>query len=409
MAQDKNASDVKYEVGNVVIGKVKGYPPWPGEIIDPDAAPSKVKAERPVSKKVTFYCVRFFPVGDHAWLPSKDVSRLLPHEIASYISEPSKRKGELLEGYKIANEPHDWRKSKDALAQREKELAESGAAPDSGAGDHDELDDDDEEDAEEDTSSAGKKSKAKKRKRESVKESAEEKKGKRKRASEQLVKQRRGKGTKKSAENIESEDEEDKPQTEKPTSSKVADKERPNKRAKKDKESVAPAPAAPADEDGDDAAMANDPEAAKVKEWRHKLQRAFLTKTAPAAEEMAGLDTVFTTVEQYDNMTVEYLSYSKIGKVMRKIIQLTNIPSDEQYHFRQRAQALVTKWQQLISTSEDKAAPTSTKAGSAKASSVKPKSKSTKADEEDAPAELDRTNGVKANGVEGEAMEVDKS
>jgi hypothetical protein len=261
-----------------------------------------------------------------AWLPSKDVSRLLPHEIAAYISEPSKRKGDLLEGYKIANEPHDWRKSKDALAQREKELDESGAHPDSGGGDHDELDEDD-EDAEED-SSAGKKSKAKKRKRESVavKESAEEKKGKRKRASEQLAKQRRTKGTKKSAEHIESEDEEEKPAAEKPTSSKV-DKERPAKRAKKEKESVAPAPAAAAaDEDGDDAAMANDPEAAKVKEWRHKLQRAFLTKTAPAAEvrfvistrtiglirivlqEMAGLDTVFATVEQYDNMTVEYLS-----------------------------------------------------------------------------------------------------
>jgi hypothetical protein len=90
MAQDKKDSDVKYEVGNVVIGKVKGYPPWPGEvrtaqdkqtnlprystcsvilnfsvqIINPDEAPTKVKSERPVSKKVTFYCVRFFPVGD---------------------------------------------------------------------------------------------------------------------------------------------------------------------------------------------------------------------------------------------------------------------------------------------------------------------------------------------------------
>ncbi|KAG8684764.1 hypothetical protein FRC09_015160, partial [Ceratobasidium sp. 395] len=351
-----------------------------------------------------------------SWLPTKDVSRLLPHEIAAYINEPSKKKGDLLEGYKIANDPTSWRKEKDNLAAREKEMEESGRLPDSAA-DHDELEED--EDADEDSSGAGKKAKPKKRKRESAaaaKESAEDKKGKRKRASEQLAKQRRGKGTKKSAEHIESEDEEDKPAAEKPTSSKV-DKERPAKRAKK--ESVAPAPAAAAaDDEGDDAAMASDPEAAKVKEWRHKLQRAFLTKTAPAAEEMAGLDTVFTTVENYDKMTVEYLSYSKIGKVMRKIIQLTNIPSDEQYHFRQRAQALVTKWQQLITTSEGdnnsnnngtKAAPTSAKA---KSGSVKPKSKSTKGDE-DAPAEPEGPNGVQANGaggqVEGEAMEVDKS
>ncbi|KAG8740892.1 hypothetical protein FRC10_003780 [Ceratobasidium sp. 414] len=407
MAQDKKDSDVKYEVGNVVIGKVKGYPPWPGEIIDPEAAPKKVKAERPLSKKVTFYCVRFFPVGDHSWLPTKDVSRLLPHEITAYINEPSKKKGDLLEGYKIAKDPHDWRKEKDTLAAREKEMEESGRVPDSGV-DRDELEEDEDAD---DSSGLSKKVKPKKRKRESaVKESAEEKKGKRKRASEQLVKQRRGRGTKKSAEHIESEDDEGEPAADKPTSSKV-DKERPSKRTKK--ESVAPAPAAAAaDDEGDDAAMASDPEAAKVKEWRHKLQRAFLTKTAPAPEEMSGLDAVFTTVEQYDKMTVEYLSYSKIGKVMRKIIQLTNIPSDEQYHFRQRAQALVTKWQQLITTSEDngnKATPTSAKA---KSSSVKPKSKSAKADE-DAPAEPETsaTNGAQVNGApaEGDAMEVDKS
>lgn len=407
MAQDKKDSEVKYEVGNVVIGKVKGYPPWPGEIIDPDEAPSKVKQERPVSKKVTFYCVRFFPVGDHAWLPAKDVSRLLPHEIAAYLNEPSKRKGDLLEGYKIANDPHEWRKVKDALAQRER--ANEAAGITANDDDVDELEDPEEDEEDEEGS---KKAKAKKRKRESAAGDEKEKKGRRKRASEAAgTGKKRGGKTKKSAEHIESEDDEDKTPTEKPTSSKL-DKERPTKRAKKDS---VPAPAAPgADEDGDDAAMANDPEAAKVKEWRHKLQRAFLTKTSPAPEEMAGLDTVFKTVEDYDKMTVEYLSYSKIGKVMRKIIQLTNIPSDEQFHFRQRAQALVTKWQQLITTSEDngngpKAGSTKAASTSGKANSTTGKPKSTKEEskDEDAPAEPEAANGVQPNGSKSESMEVD--
>ncbi|KAH7339980.1 hypothetical protein B0J17DRAFT_627981 [Rhizoctonia solani] len=372
MAQDKKDSDVKYEVGNVVIGKVKGYPPWPGEIIDPDEAPTKVKQERPQSKKVAFYCVRFFPVGDHAWLPTKDVSRLLPHEIAAYLAEPSKRKGDLMEGYKIANDPHEWRKEKDALAERERANEAAGISVND---DVDELDNEDEDEEDE--------AKPKKRKREAA---AEKKEGK-----------GRGKGKrkpKKSAEHIESEDEEDKAsRAEKPTSSK-AEKERPAKRAKK--ESVAPQPSTAAtggDDEGDDAAMANDPEAAKVKEWRHKLQRAFLTKTSPAAEEMVGLDSVFTTVESYDKMTVEYLSYSKIGKVMRKIIQLPTIPSDDQFHFRQRAQALVTKWQQLITTSED-GSPVNNNgkekvASTSKAvnSSTGGKPKSSKASDKDAPAE----------------------
>ncbi|CUA70616.1 PWWP domain-containing protein2 [Schizosaccharomyces pombe 972h-] [Rhizoctonia solani] len=397
MAQDKKDSDVKYEVGNVVIGKVKGYPPWPGEIIDPDEAPSKVKLERPSSKKVTFYCVRFFPVGDHAWLPTKDVSRLLPHEIAAYLAEPSKRKGDLLEGYKIANDPHEWRKEKDALAERERANEAAGISV------HDDVDELDNEDEEDDDDV-----KPKKRKRDSAAADKKEGKG-------------RAKGkrkTKKSAEQIESEDEEDKgSRADKPTSSK-AEKERPSKRAKK--ESIAPMAltgTAPGnDDEGDDAAMANDPEAAKVKEWRHKLQRAFLTKSSPAPEEMAGLDTVFTTVENYDKMTVEYLSYSKIGKVMRKIIQLPSIPSDDQYHFRQRAQSLVTKWQQLITTSEDGSPSNNTNKEKVASSSGKPanstsgKPKSSKAaSDKDAPAEPEpAANGVQANGGNGsDSMKVD--
>ncbi|CAE6414583.1 unnamed protein product [Rhizoctonia solani] len=395
MAQDKKDSDVvKYEVGNVVIGKVKGYPPWPGEIIDPDEAPTKVKQERPVSKKVTFYCVRFFPVGDHAWLPTKDVSRLLPHEIAAYLAEPSKRKGDLMEGYKIANDPHEWRKEKDALAERERANEAAGINVND---DVDELDNEDEEDDDE--------PKPKKRKRDTAA------------ADKKESKAGRGKGkrkTKKSAEQIESEDEEDKSRVDKPTSSK-AEKERPAKRAKK--ESVAPQPSAAGagDDEGDDAAMASDPEAAKVKEWRHKLQRAFLTKTSPAPDEMSGLDVVFTTVENYDKMTVEYLSYSKIGKVMRKIIQLPTIPSDDQFHFRQRAQALVTKWQQLITTSED-GSPSNNNTKDKVASSAKGvnsttggKPKSSRASDKDAPAEPEpAANGVQANGGSGtEAMKVD--
>ncbi|QRV94437.1 PWWP domain protein [Ceratobasidium sp. AG-Ba] len=233
----------------------------------------------------------------------------------------------------------------------------------SAAGEHDKLGED-----EEDSSDLGRKSNAKKRKRENTtKETAEEKRGKRKRASEQLANQRRGKG-KRSAEHIESKDKDEKPATETPTSSK--------------------------DDNGDDAAMAADPEAAKVKEPRHKLQRAFLTKTAPAPEEMASIDVVFTAVEQYD---------CRILIIVRKIIQLSNIPSDEQYRFRQRASSLGTQWQQLITTSEgdngskDKA-PTSSKA-------AKPKSKSS----QNAGTEGEANEAPKGSApAEGDSIEVDK-
>ena len=96
-AQPKEQS---YEVRDIVLAKVRGYPPWPGivstsslplcpcargvpdtpvrrtntladilaclQVVDPDAVPKHVAKERPnaKSKKGNWYCVRFFPAGD---------------------------------------------------------------------------------------------------------------------------------------------------------------------------------------------------------------------------------------------------------------------------------------------------------------------------------------------------------
>jgi hypothetical protein len=73
------------------------------------------------------------------------------------------------------------------------------------------------------------------------------------------------------------------------------------------------------------AAMANDPEAVKIKEWRHKLQRAFLRDGHPIEEAVRHLylyrckiqrplqslpeyDETFKIIENYEGLTVEYLS-----------------------------------------------------------------------------------------------------
>jgi hypothetical protein len=68
-----------------------------------------------------------------------------------------------------------------------------------------------------------------------------------------------------------------------------------------------------------------DPEAVKVRDWRHKLQKTFLSnkglpkqsvRASPpisrlcslSAQDMAVLDTLFTTVETYEQMNIQYLS-----------------------------------------------------------------------------------------------------
>ena len=51
-------------------------------------------------------------------------------------------------------------------------------------------------------------------------------------------------------------------------------------------------------------------------------------------------------------MTIVHLSQSKIGKVMRHIQNKENIPRDGEFKFRERAKALVERWQQQIPASK---------------------------------------------------------
>ncbi|KAJ6564259.1 hypothetical protein B0H19DRAFT_1258718 [Mycena capillaripes] len=92
----------------------------------------------------------------------------------------------------------------------------------------------------------------------------------------------------------------------------------------------------------------------KVRGWRHKLQQTFLSnkKALPTEEEMPLMNDLFTTVEGYQNMTVEHLKFSKIGEVMRHIhlLKPVQIPRDDEFKFRDRDRAmeLVHKWHELL-------------------------------------------------------------
>ncbi|VDC04998.1 unnamed protein product [Peniophora sp. CBMAI 1063] len=330
---NKSAAAATYAYRDIVLGKVRGYQPWPGMVIDPDTAPPAVAAERPSKGGKSHYCVKFFPKGDHAWLPPSSLSRLQPHEINAFIDEPPKgqqNKKDLLEGYKIARDPSKWEEEQAELA--------ANAAEELADADVDELEDGSE-------GSADSKP-AKKRKRASegggrakkVERSAAE-------SGSALPKKRapRKSNGKKSKDTIESEDD-----AERADADGEADDAGPSKAQ------PSPPPAKKTKHNKDDGPLADDKEAQKVKNWRHTLQKTFLTNTSGAkAEDIPVSDALFTEIEQYNGMTVAYLSYSKIGKVMRHIHLLdeAKIPDEATYGFRKRAKALVDKWQtQLHST-----------------------------------------------------------
>lgn len=369
-AQPPN-KEQSYEIRDVVLAKVRGFPPWPGMIVDPDSVPEAVAKERPnaKTKKGNWYCVRFFPAGDYAWIVPKDISRLQQHEIQAYIAEPFKRSGDLLKGYRIALDPKAWEEEKEAAAAEARE-EEANAEVDQLESDGEEEPDDDED----------KKKKTKKRKRDSdvapAKSKAKAKKASAEPASRSKATSAKGKKNgPKSKAMVESEDEGG-AEAENESASKRTSPP-PTKKAKRDKEEDADSP------------LNSDPEALKVREWRHKLQKAFLNqKVIPKEEEMPALDQLFSTVENYSNMTMEYLLFSKIGKVMRHIHVLTDdkVPRDDEFKFRERAKVLVDKWHDILKANGADAKPVTN--GSRKA-----------ADTEDAVTANGKANEAKENGI----------
>ncbi|KAJ7582086.1 hypothetical protein C8J56DRAFT_243966 [Mycena floridula] len=282
----KKNGEKAYAIGDIVTGKIKGYPAWPGIIVDPSTAPDSVLAERPEGKKIA-YCVRFFPKGDYAFLHPPSIASLSAATIQRWIDRPPSKSAELATGYRQALAP------------------ETAFLPP----------DDEEEEVDED-GDAEVEAQPKKRKRGEGKVT-------------KAKKEKKSKGAVESEDEDAEGDEEPKPPV--------------NKRSRGAKK----AQEEPVEEKDD---------ADKVREWRHKLQKTFLTNGKDIKEEeMPGMDILFTTIEKFENMNLAYLTHSKIGKVMRHITQLGpgKIPDeDETFHFKDRAAALIKRWGAFAKTKE---------------------------------------------------------
>ncbi|WRT70227.1 uncharacterized protein IL334_007222 [Kwoniella shivajii] len=306
----QNDDKSNYEVGDIVLARLRGYPPWPARIANPDTLPRNVLKQRP-GKNPYIYCCQFFPAGDFSWLQSKEIKPLSSSDISSYLSEPHRKAtGGLREAYQTAQDPTEWDSAQSEI-QQAKEEADNNV---------DELEDEDE-----DAPSGGKR-----------KRGAQEKKKPGKKA----------KTTKAKADDVEEEEEAPKSKAK----SKPAAKPKPATA----KGSKAPVSKPENQEPADDDPLATNPECVKVKDWRHKLQRAFLSKSLPSAEEMPSYDDLFKTIESYDSMTIDALQYSKIGKVMKKIMTLTEIPRNDDFKITDRASKLMHQWTDFIASSEGK-------------------------------------------------------
>lgn len=414
-----------YEVGDIVLGKVRGYPPWPGRVsrkrsiyrvLTPRllilGRGARVYSQRrrqrtsAFQKGCSLLCSIFpywrlvrtshedlvnstYCLACSSWLNPKDISKLKPNEVESYIADHTegKRSGDLLQGYKIARDPTEW-------AQDLAEKAAAKAEEEEARGDIDEED----ELVDDGERPAG----SKKRKAPNASASTATKKRKRNSEPGTTTKTKgAGKGRKSKAA-IESEDEEGAQEAQAASKSAPTASPPPLKRTKTTTSGKEENP-----DDGQlsmssihtfisfycvslahycSAELSKDPEATKVREWRHKLQKVFLSSKvqAPKADDMPDMNDLFTQIETYDKINIAYLSvslshlstkitidsflfltllalmsllfysqFSKIGKVMRHITALSDdkVPLDSQYKFRDRAKVLVERWQHIINAS----------------------------------------------------------
>ena len=63
-SKESQLGSQKFNVNDVVLAKIRGFPAWPGIVMDDKNVPSAVLSERPVVKHRDLYTIRFFPAAD---------------------------------------------------------------------------------------------------------------------------------------------------------------------------------------------------------------------------------------------------------------------------------------------------------------------------------------------------------
>lgn len=102
---------------DIVLAKVKGYPPWPAMVLDEEFLPANIKLRKPKNikparlKRQTYVVpVRFFSDDTYIWIKDSDIRKLSEADIAEYVATATgkRRQDHLLNvAYELAQNPPD--------------------------------------------------------------------------------------------------------------------------------------------------------------------------------------------------------------------------------------------------------------------------------------------------------------
>ncbi|ODV89578.1 hypothetical protein CANCADRAFT_140957 [Tortispora caseinolytica NRRL Y-17796] len=277
--EDTTAS--KFKPGDVVLGKVKGYPAWPAMVVAEEQVPPDVMGQKPLKRRPEFpevWPVRFFVELSYMWGTESELQLLTPEQCKKFLSTRRKDKG-LIAAYKQAMNPPD------PLSFGSVEVA----AP---------ADEDDDEEDEEDDGNYNADA--------NVKDSDDESK-------QPEPKRKVGRPPGKRA------------------NKKSASSTRESTPVKKQKMAAALRP--------------YEERYTHVLFLRHKLQKAFLTKDkTPDAAEMPAISDFLSKLEHFQGLELPIIKQTKVNRVLKGILKLESIPMDDSFKFKERARNLLEAW-----------------------------------------------------------------
>lgn len=104
---------------------------------------------------------------------------------------------------------------------------------------------------------------------------------------------------------------------------------------------------------------------------------------------MKAMSDFVSTLESFTDLAVSIIRATKINKVLKAILKLENIPKEDEFQFKARSQALLDKWNKLLTAegaagAAPAAAPEANGINGTKTNGVKAKSEET---EEKKPSE----------------------
>ncbi|QSL64303.1 hypothetical protein MERGE_001602 [Pneumocystis wakefieldiae] len=318
--KEQDASVSLYNVGDLVLAKISGYPWWPGMVFPEDIAPKGVMDARPASKKrrngmdVQHWLVRFFPAPEYIWASNNDIRPLTPEMIDDFLSRKTTKK-DIRRSYEIAK---TCPTVEDLLSQQSFEVK-------------DELDGDEDEDEDElnDNLKDG-----------DVNDDSIKGTLKRKIDSKRSENKRRRHGSDHRKTKLNNQEKGISDGSER-NSNKIL-----NGKLKSEENSTISSEKS--------LQIKWEQRKQKVLLFRHKLQRIMLTNgKAPSETDMPIVNEQLEKLETFKGIDAEILRATKIGKVLKRILHLSNIPSDEKYFIKERSEKLLNLWKELLEKPND--------------------------------------------------------